>query len=207
MPSIIIFRVVDFLNTIANIINERFETTYTGYLRDYTLMEQYIAGSRTGKRSRTGERYFEEFRSRFWARPETPFDLMHNANASTRRRHRNRTPPPTYEVPSIPNESPGRSASPTRRVPSRRDENTNRNNVNNLGGNLGNNTNNVGGNSSNNINDAGGNLGGNLDNAIYSSSSELANITSALNISASRNDSDLVCPMLEVVSLPLIWNL
>ncbi|CAG8551041.1 1345_t:CDS:2 [Ambispora leptoticha] len=28
------------------------------------------------------------------------------------------------------------------------------------------------------------------DNATYSSSSELANITSALNISASRNDSD-----------------
>src|SRR6266511_1904197 len=108
---------------------------------------------------------------------------MHNANASTRRRYRNRTPPPTYEVPSIPNMSRresttnqrNRSASPTRRVPGRRDENTNRDNVNNLGRDLDNNTNNA---------------GGNLDNATYSSSSELANMTSALNISASQNDSD-----------------
>jgi len=38
-------------------------------MKFYQLMGQYIAGSRTGKRSRTGERYFEEFRSRFWERP------------------------------------------------------------------------------------------------------------------------------------------
>ncbi|RHZ50847.1 hypothetical protein Glove_490g16 [Diversispora epigaea] len=136
---------VNFWNTIANIINERFGGTYTGQqynnrfknlVRDHTLIEQYIAGSRTGKRSRTGERYFEEFRSRFWERPETPFDILHNENTSARRRHRNRTPPPTYEVPSILSTSRrestanqrNRSASPTRRIPSERDENSNRNN-------------------------------------------------------------------------------
>ena len=75
-----------------------------------------------------------------------------------------------------------RSASPTRRTPSRRDETTNRDNASNLGGDLGNDTNNMGGNSSNNTND----VSRNLDNA--TSSSELVNITSSL---ASRNDSDV----------------
>ncbi|CAG8833683.1 27856_t:CDS:2, partial [Gigaspora margarita] len=63
-------------------------------------MCQYMAGSSSGKRSRTGERYFEEFRTRFWERPEMQFDQIHNVNASSRRREerrRNRTPPPTYE--------------------------------------------------------------------------------------------------------------
>ncbi|CAG8705763.1 1442_t:CDS:2, partial [Acaulospora morrowiae] len=129
---------MDFWNSIANTINERFGTTYTGYqcknrfqhlVRGHTLMCQYIAGSRTG------ERYFEEFRSRFWERPETPFDLVHNANTSTRRRHRNRTP--TYdEVSSLLSRRESsigqrdRSASPTRRVLSRRNEVVNRNNAN-----------------------------------------------------------------------------
>ncbi|CAG8661345.1 13_t:CDS:2, partial [Diversispora eburnea] len=142
--------------------NNRFKNL----VRDHTLMEQYIAGSRTGKRSRTGERYFEEFRSRFWERPETPFDILHNENSSARRRHRNRTPLPTYEVPSILSTSHrefttnqrNRSASPTRRIPSERDENSNR------------------------------------DNVTYESSSELINITSALNISVSQNDSDFSMP-------------
>ncbi|CAG8721217.1 11508_t:CDS:2, partial [Ambispora leptoticha] len=148
------------------------------------------------KRSRAGEQYFEEFRSRFWERPETPFDLAHSANTSTRRRHRNRTPPPTYDgVSSIPSMNRreftagqrDRSASPTRRVPSRRDENTNRDNVNNLGGDLGNN---VGENSGHNVDDTGGDLGGNLDDTTYEFSSDLTSITSAFNISASQNDSD-----------------
>ncbi|CAG8572140.1 8528_t:CDS:2, partial [Ambispora leptoticha] len=50
----------------------------------------------------------------------------------------------------------------------------------------------------NNINDTSENLShnandidGNLDNVTYSSSSELANIISALNISASQNNSNL----------------
>ncbi|CAG8850675.1 16466_t:CDS:1, partial [Racocetra persica] len=70
------------------------------------------------------------------------------------RRRRNRTPPPTYEVPSILSTSRresttnqrNRSASPTRRVPSRRDENNNRDNVNDVCGDSGNNTNDAGGN-------------------------------------------------------------
>ncbi|CAG8650696.1 27582_t:CDS:2 [Dentiscutata erythropus] len=68
------------------------------------------------------------------------------------------------------------------KVPSRRDENNNRDNVNDVCRDLGNNT-----------NDA----GRNLSNVTYSSSSELINITSALNLSASQNDSNLSIPDIE----------
>ena len=54
----------------------------------------------------------------------------------------------------------------------------------------------MGGNSSNNTNDAGGNLGGKLY-ATYSSSSELANMTSNLKITTSRNNSDYSMPDVE----------
>ncbi|CAG8621730.1 9664_t:CDS:2, partial [Diversispora eburnea] len=170
---------VNFWNTIANIINERFGGTYTGQqcsnrfknlIRDHTLTEQYIAGSRTGKRSRTGEQYFEEFRSHFWERPETPFDILHNENSSVRRCYRNRTPPPTYRGVTpmsshrkFTTNQRNRFASPTQRIHSERGENNNRNNVSG-------------------------------DNATYLSSSELANITSGFNISASQNSSDFSIP-------------
>ncbi|CAG8488183.1 3544_t:CDS:2 [Ambispora leptoticha] len=220
---------MDFWNSITNTINEQFRITYTGYqcknkfqhlVRDHNLMYQYIAGSRTGKRSRTGERYFEEFRSRFWERQETAFDLMHSANTSARRRHRNRTPPPTYEVSSIPSMSRResttnqrhRSASPTRRVP-RRDENSNRDDANNsisqplvennTGRDSGHNANDVGRNSGHNVDDTGGDLDGNLDDTTYDFSSDLTNITSALNISASQNDSDISMPDMGGGSQPL----
>ncbi|CAG8811820.1 20171_t:CDS:1, partial [Racocetra persica] len=82
------------------------------------------------------------------------------------RRRRNRTPPPTYEVPSILSTSRresttnqrNRSASPIRRVPSRRDENSNRDNVNSAVGHSLANVNDVCGDSGNNMNDASGNL-------------------------------------------------
>ncbi|CAG8638332.1 10079_t:CDS:2, partial [Diversispora eburnea] len=115
---------VNFWNTIANIINERFGGTYTGQqcnnrfknlVRDHTRI--YSVNME-----------------------KTPFDILHNENTS---RHRNRTPPPTYEVPSI------------------------------------------------------------LNNVTYESSSELINITSALNISASQNDSDFSMPDVVGGSQPL----
>ncbi|KAF0487322.1 hypothetical protein F8M41_022582 [Gigaspora margarita] len=132
---------VSFWNNIANIINERFSTNYTGYqckgkfqnlVRDHTLMCQYMAGNRAGHRTRTGARYFEEFHSHFWERPETQFDQIHNINASSRqreiRRH-NRTPPPSYkEISSMMSRREStttqrdRSASPNRRVSSNRPE-------------------------------------------------------------------------------------
>ncbi|CAG8613223.1 7811_t:CDS:2, partial [Diversispora eburnea] len=95
-----------------------------------------------------------------------PFDILHNENTSARRRHCNRTSPPTYEVPLILSTSSreftanqrNRFTSPTRRIPSERDENNNR------------------------------------DNVTYESLSELINITLALNISASQNDSDFSMP-------------
>ncbi|CAG8617979.1 10354_t:CDS:2 [Diversispora eburnea] len=101
-----------------------------------------MAGNKSGRRSKVGERYFEEFRTLFWERPQTTFDLVHNANIATRHaqeRRRNRTPPPTYEEVSSMlsyRESPAsqrdRSASPTRRVPSRRGEVSNLDNINNI---------------------------------------------------------------------------
>ncbi|KAF0452014.1 hypothetical protein F8M41_001950 [Gigaspora margarita] len=189
-----------FWSSIANKINGQFNTTYTGYqckekfhslVKDYNSMCQYMAGSSSGKRSRTGKRYFEEFRTRFWERPETQFDQIHNVNASSRRREerrRNRTLLPTYEeVSTMLNmscrESPAsqrdRSAFPTWRIPTRRDETTNRDNVSNV--------NDADRNSGHNTND----VARNLDNVIYSSLTNLANTTSTPNISASQNDSDI----------------
>ncbi|CAG8804515.1 25862_t:CDS:2, partial [Gigaspora margarita] len=76
---------VSFWNDIANIINKSFSTNYTGYqckgkfqnlVRDHTLMCQYMAGNRAGRRTRTGVRYFEKFRSRFWERPVAASPLL-----------------------------------------------------------------------------------------------------------------------------------
>src|SRR3989442_855504 len=51
-------------------------------------MCEYMNGSRTARRSRAGARYFDEFRSHFWERPEDPFDRIRNMNISNRRRSR-----------------------------------------------------------------------------------------------------------------------
>ncbi|CAG8455061.1 8471_t:CDS:2 [Cetraspora pellucida] len=122
---------VSFWNNIANIINERFSTNYTGYqckskfqnlVRDHTLMCQYMTGNRAECRTRTG------------------FDQIHNVNAFSRRREerrRNHTSPPTYEeVSSMINIS--------------HHETTNRDNVSNV--------NDANGNSDYNTNDIGRNL-------------------------------------------------
>ncbi|KAF0488582.1 hypothetical protein F8M41_022246 [Gigaspora margarita] len=167
-----------FWSSVANKINGQFNTTYTGYqckgkfhslIKDYN----YMAGSSSGKRSRTGERYFEEFCTRFWERPEVSTML----NMSRR---------------ESPASQRDRSASPTRRIPTRRDKTTNRDNVSNVNDadrNLGHNTNDV---------------ARNLDNAIYSSLTNLANTTSTPNISASQNDSDISMANVGVVNH---WNL
>ena len=60
-------------------------------------MCEYMNGSRTARRSRAGARYFDEFRSHFWERPEDPFDRIRNMNISNRRRSRRGSSP----VPSI----------------------------------------------------------------------------------------------------------
>ncbi|CAG8829753.1 17513_t:CDS:2, partial [Gigaspora margarita] len=185
---------VDFWNNIADIINRRFSTNYTGYQCkgkfQNLLICQYMAENRAGHRTRTGVRYFEEFHSRFWKRLGK-FDQIHNVNAFSRRkeeRRQNHTPSPTYEEVSLMinishRESPAsqrnRSASPTQRIPTRRNETTNRDNVsnvNNMDRNLGHNTNDV---------------AKNLDNVIYLSLTNLENTTSIPNISASQNDSDI----------------
>ncbi|CAG8765079.1 2303_t:CDS:1, partial [Dentiscutata erythropus] len=124
----------------------------------------------------------------------TQFDQIYNINASSKRREerrQNRTPLPTYEEVSLMlnmsrRESPtgqrDRSAFPTQRNPTRRDETTNQDNVSNI--------NDADGNSGYNTND----VGRNLDNATYLSLSNLANTTSTSNISTSQNDSDISMP-------------
>ncbi|RHZ78156.1 hypothetical protein Glove_167g40 [Diversispora epigaea] len=194
---------MDFWDSVSSKINEQFRTAYTGYnckskfqnlVRDHNLMCQYMAGNKSGRRSKVGERYFEEFRAHFWERPQTTFDLVHNANIATRRaqeRRRNRTPPPTYEeVLSMLSyrESPAgqrdRSASPTRRVPSRRVEVSSLDNASNI---------------ANETREAEASLLRNSDispeinlghNDSSNLSSNLTNITRP-NISLSRNESDI----------------
>lgn len=56
-------------------------------------------GSRTARRSRTGAKYFEEFRSHFWEKPEDSFDRIRNMNISNRRRGRGIvSPAPSIDV-------------------------------------------------------------------------------------------------------------
>jgi len=51
-------------------------------------MCEYMNGSRTARRSRTGVRYFDEFRTHFWQKPEDAFDRIRNMSISNRRRGR-----------------------------------------------------------------------------------------------------------------------
>ncbi|CAG8722230.1 5835_t:CDS:2, partial [Acaulospora morrowiae] len=165
-----------------------------------------------------GERFFEDFNSHFWERPskitydtiyhcgETPFDIFHNTNTSTKRRRRNRTHHHLMKVTSERNENISETATTNNNQDNRRNENTSEtattNNNNQDNGNNVNNVNDVivvndgSGNSGHNANDVDGNLGSSshcsaIDNATYPSSSELVNITSSLNISVSQNGSDV----------------
>ncbi|CAG8540758.1 12118_t:CDS:2 [Cetraspora pellucida] len=100
--------------------------------------------------------------------PELEYDTLRNSVHVFGRDQQNCTPPPTYEeVLSMLNMSRYESSA------------NNINNVNNADGNSGHNTNDV---------------GKNLNNVTYLSLSNLANITSNPNISASQNDSDISMP-------------
>src|SRR3989337_3906475 len=62
-------------------------------------MCEYMNGSRTARRSRTGVRYFDEFRTHFWEKPEDAFDRIRNMSISNRRRGRGIvSPAPSIEV-------------------------------------------------------------------------------------------------------------
>jgi hypothetical protein len=101
-----------------------------------------MAGSRRARRNRLGAQYFDEFRTHFWERPEDEFDRIRTINTSNRRRNRDvgNITPSIEEVSSmlnrrrreLPTGQRERSASPTRRTPSRRDETTNQDNANNV---------------------------------------------------------------------------
>ncbi|CAH1770522.1 3871_t:CDS:2, partial [Entrophospora sp. SA101] len=100
------------------------------------------------RRTRTGAQYYNEFLTHFWERPEDEFDRIRNRNIS------NQTSPNNQSRRiSVTSRSRRRSASPSQRATSERNEN--------------------------------------LDSGTYLSSSELANIPTSLNMSASQNDSDV----------------
>ncbi|CAJ0845739.1 14614_t:CDS:2, partial [Entrophospora sp. SA101] len=114
------------------------------------------------RRTRTGAQYYNEFLTHFWERPEDEFDRIRNRNIS------NQTSPNNQSRRiSVTSRSRRRSASPSQRATSernnRRNENTSETVVTNE----------------------------NLDSGTYLSSSELANIPTSLNMSASQNDSDV----------------
>ena len=62
-------------------------------------MCEYMNGSLTARRSRTGARYFDEFRTHFWEKPEDAFDRIRNMSISNSRRGRGIvSPAPSIEV-------------------------------------------------------------------------------------------------------------
>jgi hypothetical protein len=65
-------------------------------MRKKTMCE-YMNGSRTARR--TGARYFNEFCTHFWEKPEDAFDRVRNMNVSNRRQGRGIvSPAPSIEV-------------------------------------------------------------------------------------------------------------
>ncbi|CAB4388652.1 unnamed protein product [Rhizophagus irregularis] len=67
-------------------------------MRKKTMCE-YMNGSRTARRSQTGARHFDEFRTHFW---EDAFDRVRNMNVSNRSNRRQGrgivSPAPSIEV-------------------------------------------------------------------------------------------------------------
>ncbi|EXX57423.1 hypothetical protein RirG_207310 [Rhizophagus irregularis DAOM 197198w] len=51
-------------------------------------MCEYMSGGRRARSSRAGVKYFDEFRTHFWERPEDSFDRIRNINISNCRRNR-----------------------------------------------------------------------------------------------------------------------
>ncbi|CAG8716194.1 13073_t:CDS:2 [Funneliformis mosseae] len=83
--------------SIVTRINEELDSNFLGYhckekfrnlIRDYNTIYEYMNGSQTARRSQAGARYFDEFHSHFWERPEDPFDRIRNMNIFNRRRSR-----------------------------------------------------------------------------------------------------------------------
>ena|SRR5688572_24281855 len=60
-------------------------------------MCKYMSGGRRARRSRAAIKYFDEFRTHFWERPEDSFDRIRNMNISNRKRSR-RSSSPTSSI-------------------------------------------------------------------------------------------------------------
>ncbi|GES80515.1 hypothetical protein GLOIN_2v1736269 [Rhizophagus clarus] len=85
-----------FWGTIASKINQENGTSFSGHqckekfsnlVRDYNTMCDFMSG-KSKARSRTGARYFDEFRTHFWKRAEDEFDRVRGINTFNQRRNR-----------------------------------------------------------------------------------------------------------------------
>ncbi|CAB4495845.1 unnamed protein product [Rhizophagus irregularis] len=85
-----------FWGTIASKINQENGTSFSGHqckekfsnlVRDYNTMCDFMSG-KSKARSRTGARYFDEFRTHFWERSEDEFDRIRRINTFNQKRSR-----------------------------------------------------------------------------------------------------------------------
>ncbi|CAB4426046.1 unnamed protein product [Rhizophagus irregularis] len=85
-----------FWGTIASKINQENGTSFSGHqckekfsnlVRDYNTMCDFMSG-KSKARSRTGARYFDEFRTHFWERSEDEFDRVRRINTFNQKRSR-----------------------------------------------------------------------------------------------------------------------
>ncbi|CAB4401466.1 unnamed protein product [Rhizophagus irregularis] len=85
-----------FWGTIADKINQENGTSFNGHqckekfsnlVRDYNTMCDFMSG-KSKARSRTGARYFDEFRTHFWERSEDEFDRVCRINTFNQKRSR-----------------------------------------------------------------------------------------------------------------------
>ncbi|CAB4426446.1 unnamed protein product [Rhizophagus irregularis] len=66
---------------------ERFWEKFSNLVRDYNTMCDFMSG-KSKARSRTGARYFDEFRTHFWERSEDEFDRVRRINTFNQKRSR-----------------------------------------------------------------------------------------------------------------------
>ncbi|CAG8580535.1 1858_t:CDS:2 [Funneliformis mosseae] len=85
-----------FWGSIASKINQENGSLFNGHqckekfsnlVRNYNAMCNFIS-DKSKTRSQTGARYFDEFRTHFWERPEDEFDRVCGINTFNRRRSR-----------------------------------------------------------------------------------------------------------------------
>ncbi|CAG8731475.1 15403_t:CDS:2 [Cetraspora pellucida] len=95
-----------FWNSVAEKINNKFNTTYTGkqctekfsqLVREFNLMVLYRSED-GGKSTHYGQIYFDEFRTHFWLRSSDQYNYEHNLNKSKHYLKQQLIPPTTLSL-------------------------------------------------------------------------------------------------------------